>query len=306
MRLPDFEAWGIFACVVEQKSFTGAASMLGLSKATISKAVTRLESQLGAPLFHRTSRRLALTESGSKLLEHARRILAEGEAAEEAAREDAVEPVGLVRLAAPMSFGLSHVAPAIADFLSIYPGISVDLHLSDARVDLIGEGFDIALRVGALPDSSLRARRLCPVRLMVIASPAYLETHGTPSHPAQLAEHKCIRYSLSARPETWTFTNSSQQQVSVQVAGQLSVNNGDAMIATLCGGLGIGQLPDFLCMPHVESGRLVEILADWASPPSALHLLTPPGRIRPLRVTALIEFLVQRLDPTGRRASGIA
>ncbi len=296
MTLPDFEAWSIFACVVEHKSFTGAAAALGLSKATVSKAVTRLETQVGAPLFHRTSRRLALTESGSKLVEHARRILAEGEAAEEAAREDASEPVGLVRLATPMSFGLSHVAPAIADFLKAYPGISVDVHLSDSKVDLIGEGFDIALRVGVLPDSSLRARRLCPVRVMVIASPAYLAEHGTPTHPAQLGEHKCLRYSLSAKPENWKFSSSTGEQVTIQIAGQLSVNNGDAMLPSLCAGLGIGQLPDFICRPHIESGRLVEILENWTTPASALHLLTPPGRLRPRRVTALIEYLVERLS----------
>lgn len=296
MRLPDFEAWSIFATVVEHKSFTGAAVALGVSKATISKAVTRLESQVGTPLFHRTSRRLALTEGGSKLVDHARRILAEGEAAEEAARDDAAEPVGLVRLAAPMSFGLSHVAPAIADFLQTYPGISVEIHLSDARVDLIGDGFDIALRVGALPDSSLRARRLCPVRVMVVASPTYLAAHGIPTHPAQLGEHKCVRYSLSSKPEIWNFSNSTGEQVTVQVQGQLSVNNGDAMLPSLCAGLGVGQLPDFICLPHVESGRLVELLANWATPPSALHILTPPGRVRPKRVTALIEFLAESLS----------
>lgn len=294
MRLPDFEAWSIFATVVKNKSFTGAATELGMSKATVSKAVTRLEMQVGAPLFHRTSRRLALTESGSKLVDHARRILAEGEAAQEAAREDASEPVGLVRLAAPMSFGLSHVAPAIADFLLAYPGISVDIHLSDAKVDLIGDNFDIALRVGALPDSSLRARRLCPVRMMVVTSPGYVARHGMPTHPAQLGEHSCIRYSLSAKPENWSFSSAQGENVMVQITGQLSVNNGDAMLPSLCAGLGIGQLPDFIVMPHIESGNLVEILSDWASPPSALHLLMPPGQIRSRRVTALIDFLAER------------
>jgi len=160
MRLPDFEAWSIFACVVEHKSFTAAAQALGLSKATVSKAVTRLEIQVGAPLFHRTSRRLALTESGAKLVEHAKAILAEGQAAEEAARDEASEPAGLVRLAVPMSFGLRHVGPVVAEFLCRYRDISVDMHLSDAKVDLIGEGFDIGLRIASLPDSSLRAGTL--------------------------------------------------------------------------------------------------------------------------------------------------
>ena len=205
MRLPDFEAWSIFACVVEHKSFTGAADALGLSKATVSKAVTRLETQVGAPLFHRTSRRLALTDSGTKLVEHAKSILAEGQAAEEAARDEASEPVGLVRLAVPMSFGLSNVGRVVADFLCAYRGVSIDMHLSDAKVDLIGEGFDIGLRIAALPDSSLRARKLRDVKTYIVAAPSYLDFKGAPRHPAELGEHECLRYSLLPTPELWRF-----------------------------------------------------------------------------------------------------
>lgn len=295
MRLPDFEAWSIFACVVEHKSFTGAADSLGLSKATISKAVTRLEAQVGAPLFHRTSRRLSLTDSGAKLVEHARAILAEGQAAEEAARDEASEPVGLVRLAAPMSFGLSHVGPVVAEFLCEYRGISIDMHLSDAKVDLIGEGFDIGLRIASLPDSSLRARKLRDVKTYVVAAPSYLERMGMPRHPAELGEHECLRYSLLTTPELWRFTNDKGEEAAVRPHGRLRANNADVMLHSLRAGHGIAMVPDFIIDADLANGSVVQILDDWRPQPVALHLVTPPGMIRPARVTALIEYLASRL-----------
>jgi len=294
MALPDFEAWSIFACVVEHKSFTGAANALGLSKATISKAITRLEMQIGAPLFHRTSRRLSLTESGAKLVEHARHILAQGQA-EEAARDEASEPIGLVRLAAPMSFGLSHVGPVIAEFLCEYRSISIDMHLSDAKVDLIGEGFDIGLRIAALPDSSLRARKLRDVKTHIVAAPSYLARMGTPRHPAELGEHECLRYSLLSTPEQWRFTNAKGEEAAVRPHGRLRVNNGDVMLHSLRSGHGIALLPDFIIDADLVSGAVIPILTDWKTQPAALHLVTPPGMIRPKRVTALIEYLAERL-----------
>jgi DNA-binding transcriptional LysR family regulator len=295
MRLPDFEAWSIFACVVEHRSFTGAAAALGLSKATISKAVTRLEIQVGAPLFHRTSRRLSLTESGAKLVDHAKRILAEGEAAEEAARDEALEPVGLVRLAVPMSFGLSHVGPVIAEFLCEYRRISIDMHLSDAKVDLIGEGFDIGLRIASLPDSSLRARKLRNVKTYIVAAPAYLERMGTPRHPAELGEHECLRYSLLTTPDLWRFTNKEGHEASVRPNGRLRANNSDVMLYSLRSGHGIAVVPDFIIDADLASGAVVPILEEWRPQSVALHLVTPPGNIRPRRVTALIEYLTERL-----------
>ena len=298
MRLPDFEAWGIFACVVEHKSFTGAADSLGLSKATISKAVTRLETQVGAPLFHRTSRRLSLTDSGAKLVEHARAILAEGQAAEEAARDEAAEPVGLVRLAVPMSFGLKHVGPVVAEFLCEYRGISVDMHLSDAKVDLIGEGFDIGLRIASLPDSSLRARKLRDVKTHIVAAPSYLDRMGTPRHPAELGEHECLRYSLLTTPELWRFTNAKGEEAAVRPHGRLRANNSDVMLYSLRSGHGIAVVPDFIIDADLTSGAVVPILEGWQPQPVALHLVTPPGTIRPARVTALIEYLMERFGQT--------
>lgn len=285
----------MFAAVVEHRSFTAAAEALGVSKATVSKAVTRLEASLGTALFHRTSRRLSLTESGRPLADHARRILAEAEAAEEAARDGATALSGTIRVAAPMTFGLMHVAPAVADFIADHPGISIDLHLSDEKIDIIEMGFDMALRIASLPDSSLRARRLGDVHAHVVAAPAYLERRGTPSHPAQLAEHDCLIYTNVATPDIWRFRNAAREEVVVRLKGPIRTNNGDAMIPALCAGLGIAVLPGFIVDAHIASGRLVTILPDWMRPdPVGLHLVSPPGALRPARVERLIEFLAQR------------
>ncbi len=226
-KLPDFEGLAIFAKVVELRSFAAAASELALSKATVSKAVSRLEERLGARLFNRTSRRLALTDAGQKLSERAARLLVDGEAAESEALAQSVAPRGLVRLAVPMTFGVKAVAPILPEFLQAYPDVAIDLHLSDAMVDLIGEGFDAGLRIASLPDSSLIARRLCAMPRYTVASPAYLERFGRPTHPMHLAQHKCLGYAYLSTPEVWHYTNSAGEQASVRPAGPLRVNNGD-------------------------------------------------------------------------------
>jgi DNA-binding transcriptional LysR family regulator len=293
MRLPDLEAWAIFASVVEHKSFSAAADDIGLSKATVSKAITRLEAHLGQSLFHRTSRRLALTEAGKPLADHAARILAEARAAEESANDSASAPTGRVRLAAPMSFGITNIAPLLAEFLTAHPGIEIELHLSDARVDIVAEGFDVALRIASLPDSSLRARRLCGIATHIVAAPAYLAARGTPTHPAQLGEHALFGYTNVTGP--WRFQRGGEGDVSIRTQGQLSANSGEALVPALIAGLGIARLPTFIIAEHLDSGALVELLADWAPPPIGLHLLTPPSPLRPARVEALIAFLSQRL-----------
>src|SRR5882724_1868003 len=206
-KLPDLEGLAIFAKVVEARSFSGAAELLGLSKATVSKAVSRVETRLGARLFNRTSRRLALTDAGRLLAERAAQILAAGEAAEDEALAQSASPRGLVRLAVPMSFGLRQVAPLLPDFFAAYPDITIDLHLSDAMIDLIGDGFDAALRIADMPDSSLLARRLCSVSLLTVAAPSYLARKGRPTHPLHLAEHACIGYAYQVTPDTWRFRN---------------------------------------------------------------------------------------------------
>ena len=294
MKLPDFEAWAVFASVVEQRSFSGAATALGVSKATISKAITRLEARLGTTLFHRTSRRLTLTESGRALAENAQRILAEGQGAEEAARESASAPAGLVRVAAPLTFGATLVAPVVAEFLAAHPGIKIDLRLSDAKVDIVAEGFDIALRIADLPDSSLRARRLGAVPTHVVGSPGYFEKHGRPRHPADLATHACFGYTNTAYPDVWRFRRAGGEEAVVRIDGPLLTDSGDAMLPALRAGLGIARLPEFLVGADMQAGLLVPVLEDWSASPVALHLLTPPGSLRPVRVEALIDFLTVR------------
>src|SRR5438128_1328261 len=285
-RLPDFEGLAIFAKVVELRSFAGAAAELKLSKATVSKAVSRIEARLGARLINRTSRRLALTDAGRQLAGRAAHILAEGEAVEDAALAQATMPRGLVRLAAPISFGVLHLAPLLPEFLATYPEVSVDLHLSDAMVDLIGEGFDAAIRIAVLPDSSLVARRLCDMPRYLVGSPAYLNKHGRPKHPLHLAQHRCIGYSYTTRSETWRF-NKDGKSATIRPSGRFRVNNGDAMMPALIAGTGLGILPEFIVRDALAAGRLERLLPDWTLPLGAGYWVTPPGGPRPNRVEVL-------------------
>lgn len=291
-RLPDFEAWAIFAKVAELGGFSAAADELGLSKATVSKAVSRLEARLATPLFHRSSRRLSLTESGAAARDRASLLLAEGEAIEEAISERGAIPRGLVRLAAPMSFGIAHLTPILPLFHRAYPQVAIDLHLSDERIDLIEQGFDIALRIGRLEDSALRARRLFPVRLPLVGSPALFDRLGRPEHPRDLARYPAFIYTHVRTPGRWHFRHASEGDLTIEVKGPIRSNNGDVLLDALLDGTGIAPLPDFLAWKCLANGSLEEVLADWSSgPAAALHVVTPPTALRPARVKALIDFL---------------
>jgi DNA-binding transcriptional LysR family regulator len=300
-NLPDLEGLAIFAKVVDTRSFAGAATELNLSKATVSKAVSRLEGRLGTRLFNRTSRRLALTDAGRALSARAAHILAEAEAAEDDARAQSSAPRGRVRLAVPMSFGVLHVAPLIAEFLAIYPGVTIELHLSDAIVDLIGDGYDAAIRIGTLPDSSLVARRLCDSQRYLVGSPAYLKKHGRPNHPLQLADHACLGYTYAIGPETWRFTTKDGKSASVRPSGPLRVNNGDAMMPALIAGIGVGVLPEFIVREALADGRLQRLLPEWTLASGAVYWLTPPGGPRPKRVDILRDFLMSKLSSPASR-----
>jgi len=254
----------------------------------VSKAITRLEERLGARLFNRTSRRLALTDAGQKLSERATRLLLDGEAAENEALAQSVAPRGLVRLAVPMTFGVKAVAPILPEFLAQYPDVMIDLHLSDAMVDLIGEGFDAGLRIASLPDSSLIARRLCAMPRHTVAAPSYLKRHGRPTHPMHLAQHKCLGYAAG-------------EQASVRPAGPLRVNNGEALLPALIAGLGIADLPEFIVGDAIASGEVEVILKDWKQTEGSVHLVTPPGGPRPARVEVLADFLAKHFAKGKKR-----
>src|SRR4030081_4123572 len=302
-RLPDFEGLAIFAKVVELRSFASAAAEWALSRATVSKAVSRLEKRLGARLFNRTSRRLALTDAGQKLSGRAARLLVDGEAAENDALAESVAPGGVVRLAVPMTFGVKSVAPILPEFLAAYPDVAIDLHLSDAMVDLIGEGFDAGLRIASLPDSSLIARRLCAMPRYTVASPAYLKRYGRPTHPMHLAQHKCLGYAYLSTAGVWHYSNAAGEQASVRPPGPVRVNNGEALMPALLAGLGLADLPGFIVGDAIASGEVEVILKGWKQTEGSVHLVMPPGGPRPARVEVLADFLTKHFTKGKKRAS---
>jgi len=296
MRLPDLEGWAIFAKVAETGSFAGAAAEFGISSATVSKAIQRLELRLGERLIHRTSRRFALTETGRVLVLRAAQILAEGEAVEAEAQAKSAIPHGRIRLAAPMSFGLRHVAPILPAFLASYPQISVDLQLDDRIVDLVAGGIDIAVRIADLPDSSLLARRLSPVRRWVVGSPGYFAKHGVPRRPRDLKDHACLGYSYLASGVTWRFVDGAGNEEAVSVRGPISATNADALHYALEAGIGVALHPDFLAWEAVQNGSLVAVMQDWTAPPMTLNLVTPAGGPRASRISVMMDFLARRFS----------
>ena len=296
MRLPDFEAWAIFAKVIQTGSFSQAAVELGLSKATVSKAVARLETRLGAHLIQRTSRRLALTDIGRQSLIRAERMLAEAEAADLEATSQAALPRGKVRMTAPVQFGVEHVAPLLPELFAQYPDVTLDLHLSDQVVDLVGEGFDLAVRIAALADSSLRARRLCAIRTVLVGSPAYFQANGKPDHPRDLLQHRCFTYAYQSDPNRWAFVSQAGEEVAVAPQGPLRANSGEAFLPLLRAGCGVAILPEFLVWKDVEAGLLEPALCGWSLGPLSLNLVMPPGGQRPARVNVVIDLLTRHLS----------
>jgi DNA-binding transcriptional LysR family regulator len=296
-KLPDLEAWAIFAQVAELRSFTTAAETLGVSKATVSKAVARLEARLGAQLFHRTSRRLSLTATGQALAGRAGALLSDAQAAEDAAREAAASPKGLVRLAAPMSFGIDHLGPALPDLLAACPELMIEIHLGDEQIDVVERGIDMALRIADLPDSSLRARRLADVPMGIFGAPAYFAARGRPEHPGELINHACFAYTnLPGRGE-WRLTGPDGETIAAQTGpGPIRVNNGEAMLPALRAGFGLAMLPEFIVRKDLDAGTIERVLPGWTPPIVALHLVTPPGSLRPARVSAVIDFLIRRFS----------
>ncbi len=285
--IPAFEG------VVAAGSFAGAARALGLSVAAVSKQVRALEDRLGVRLLHRTTRQVRLTEAGQRFHERCQRILADLEDAEREVAERQATPRGRVRVSAPMSFGQRHIGPVVSAFLARNPDVEVDLVLDDRFVDLLAEGFDVAVRVAELRDSSLVARRLCASRRVLCAAHGYLARHGTPATPDELAGHRCIGYAYMASGCDWPFRTRDGRRL-VRVHGPVMSNNGDVLRVLALDGCGIALLPTFLVADDLREGRLEEVLPDQLDGDPAVWVLQPTRRHVPLAVRAFVDFLVAR------------
>lgn len=297
MAYDHLSAMALFARVVEAGSFSRAAETLGLSKSAVSKQVARLETRLGARLLNRTTRQISLTEAGSAFYAGCRQMLTEAEAAEAAVGHLAQAPRGTLHVNAPMTFGQQHVAPALPEFLARYPELSVNLQLNDRTVDLVEEGFDVAVRIGQLADSSLIARRLAPLNTAIVAAPAYLTRNGRPEHPRELQEHACLLYSYLASGPVWHFRGPGGR-VRVPVTGRLEANNGDVLLAAAKGGAGIARLPTFICGDAVRAGELERLLLDWVdTADAAVYAVYPASRQVSPKLRVFLDFLAARFGP---------
>jgi DNA-binding transcriptional LysR family regulator len=290
-HLPDFEAWAIFAKVAERGSFSAAAEELGLAKTTVSKAVTRLEERMRTTLLHRTTRQLSLTESGRASLERALRILNDGEAVEAEILEEAAIPRGLIRLACAGAFGVQTLAPLLPEFLKRYPEIELDLHMIDGKIDLIADGFDAAIKVGQLADSSLRASRLFAHRLPVVGAPSLFDKYGRPEWPEDILKMPILVYTHVREAQEWRFFHPVHGERLVRVEGSIRMNNGIAAVPVLTAGLALTLQPEVYIWNELQTGALEEVLTEWTLVPVPVHFVTPPGRARPARMRVLLEFL---------------
>ena len=288
----------VFVRVVDSGSFTAAAARLHISKSVVSKYVTRLEDRLGARLLNRTTRRLSLTEAGRVFYERSRKGLADIEDAQAEVSRLQSEPRGILRLNAPMSFGILHVAPALPDFLKLYPEVTVDMNLDDRKVDVIEEGFDVSVRISELPDSSLVAKRIAPCRHAIVAAPSYLEQYGTPRKPEDLRDHNIITYRYQESALDWHFQTPSNKSTSVPVSGSLMMNNSLALRAALLEGVGIARTPTFVVGQDIQGGRLISTLRDYDTLEVTIFLVYPQRRHLSPKVRAFVDFMAARISET--------
>lgn len=286
----------VFARVVEAGGISAAARDLRLSKSAVSKQLAALEDRLGARLLQRTTRRMSLTEAGAGFLVHCRRVVAEAEAAESAVGALQAEARGVLRVNAPMTFGTMHLASAIPDFLARYPQVDVDLVLNDRLVDLLDEGFDVAVRIARLADSSLVARKLAPAQRVMVAAPSYLDRKGRPASLAELVGHDILSYSYVPTAEEWRFSGPNGEET-VRVEGRLRANNGEILLAACLAGAGIAALPTFISGASLRAGTLVHVLPQYQSSGIAIHAVWPTARHLSAKVRAFVDFLAERFGP---------
>lgn len=286
--MPDLVDLQTFVAVADAGGVSPAARRLALPKSIVSRRLTRLERDLGAVLLTRTTRGAALTEAGATFREHAARVCAEMEAA-----RDSIAPEGdvrgLLRVSAPLSFGPTHIAPVLAELARRHPSLQIHASYTDRFVDLVAEGFDAAIRLGYLADSSLLARRIRPFRGRVVASPTYLAAHGAPKSLEDLEQHPALMQGT----ESWRFTDGDRVRI-VHPQGRFKADNGQALVAGALAGLGIAALPDFLIDEQVASGALVPLLVDYPFPEAGLYVVRPPGSHAPRKVRVLTEILIEK------------
>jgi DNA-binding transcriptional LysR family regulator len=289
--MDKLRALSVFASVVERGSFAAAADHLGLSRTAASRLVMDLEAELGATLLNRTTRRVSLTQVGETYAGHARRILEQVDEADREASAQTSNPRGRLRISAPMSFGVRHVAPRLKAYMTAYPDMQLDLVLNDRLVDLADEGFDLAIRIGRLADSALIARKLASCRIVLCAAPAYLRENGEPSSLSDIAKHVTLGYPYWAGQVAWTFAAPDGRDVRVPVKNQVWSNNGDALLNAAISGLGIILQPDFIVYEALRQGKLVELFEDFRSPEVGIHALYASRAFMPVRIRSFIEFL---------------
>ena len=287
------QAIQVFVQVVESSNFIRAAERLGLSATAVSRQVAELEKHLQSRLLQRTTRRISLTESGRTFYERCVQILAELDEAEREVGQEAAEPRGTIRLTTSVNFGTRQVTPAIASFLARHAQVKFDVSLSDRIVDIIEEGFDLAIRIGRTGAQNLVARKLGEARLVLCASPAYIARHGAPATPEDLARQNCLTYEYALR-DAWTFRDAAGRERTVRVAGSLNSNNGDLNAAAAVQGVGIALEPDFIVDSELKSGKLVPVLESFEAPASPIYAVYPSRRFLPAKVRMFVDFLVER------------
>lgn len=289
----------VFVRAASAGSLSAAARHMGMSPAMATKHVNALEARLGVKLFHRSTRRLALTEAGSDYLEACQRILPDIDEAEAAAASQRIKATGLLRMNVPLSFGSRFIAPLIPEFSRQYPDVKIELGLSDAQLDLIAGNWDLAIRIGRLADSPLQARRLGDCAMLVCAAPAYLDRRGAPRRIAELSQHNCLSYTLSAMQNGKQWLFGLDGEFAVPINGDLLANNGDALLAAAVGGQGIIYQPHFIVGDALDRGDLVALELDKpAMPLGGIHVLYPPDRRPPAKVRAMVDYLAQAFART--------
>ncbi len=292
--MDNLEGLPVFVRAVREGSFSAAARALGLTPSAVSKQIGRLEDQLTVRLFNRTTRRLSLTEEGAAFYERASRILIDLEDAAAAVSSHRTVVRGRLRVTLPTAFGILHLLPVLPTFLARHPELTLEFDLNDRFVNMIEEGFDIALRVGDLEDSSLIGRRLAANRRVLAAAPTYLAARPAPQRPADLAAHNCLVYTYRAQRYDWHLIDERGQECSVSVAGNLETNNPMMLHAAALGGLGVILSPLWLIGPDIKAGRLQRLLPDHHWPDSAIQAVYPPGRHLSARVRSFVDFLVEQ------------